>query len=67
MANTPRPQKKHKPKYGLYILLAVVLIVSCSTGDNQSGNSITKWFTQPIADMNILELFFLMILANFIN
>lgn len=52
--------------YALYTLLSLVLLVGCS-GDSETINSLTEWIKQPITEMTIMELMFVVFFIGLIT
>jgi len=49
---------KNRNRYVLYTLLAVVLMFTACSGDSETGSNLTEWLKQPITEMSIMELIF---------
>lgn len=58
---------KKRNRYVLYTLLAVVLIFTACTGDSETGSSLTEWVKQPITEMSIMELIFVVFFIGLIT
>lgn len=58
---------KKRNRYVLCTLLAVVLMFTACSGDSETGSSLTEWVKQPITEMSIMELIFVMFFIGLIT
>ena len=58
---------KKQKSYAFYIVLALVLLISCSSGNSESTYSFTEWYKQPISGLSVIELFFVLVVAGLIT
>ena len=58
---------KNRNRYVLYTLLAVVLMFTACSGDSETGSSLTEWLKQPITEMSIMELIFVVFFIGLIT
>mgnify|MGYP003639200406 CR=1 FL=1 len=58
---------KNRNSYVLYALLAVVLMFTACSSDNETGFSLTEWLKQPITEMSIMELIFVVFFIGLIT
>lgn len=58
---------KKQKSYALYMVLALVLLISCSSADSETSSSLMLWIKQPISELSIIELFFVLVVAGLIT
>jgi len=58
---------KNRNRYVLYTLLAVVLMFTACSGDSETGSSLAEWVKQPITEMSIMELIFVVLFIGLIT
>ena len=58
---------KNHNRYVLYTLLAVVLMFTACSSGSETGSSLEEWIKQPITEMSIMELIFVVFFVGLIT